>query len=107
MSAPTSANAHGSVSVDERPTMVSTIWSAPPESASSLPNIALRAISVPTPAAVEPNPLLKLVIAASSGIPAAAATTSDPIVSARNGCTENRVIRRTITAMPRSAAMMS
>ena len=66
MSAPTSAIAHGSVRVDERPTMVSTIWSAPPESASSLPNIAPSAISVPTPAAVEPNPLLKLVIAASA-----------------------------------------
>ncbi len=40
------------------------------ESASSLPNIAPRAISDPTLAAVEPNPLLKLVIAASSAIPA-------------------------------------
>ncbi len=107
MSAPTSAMAHGSVRVDERPTMVSTIWSAPPESASSLPNIAPRAINVPTLAAVEPNPLLKLVIAASSAIPATAATTSEPIVSARNGCTENRVIRTTMTAMPTSAAMTS
>jgi hypothetical protein len=43
--------------VDERPTRVSTISSAPPESARSLPNMAPRAISVPTPAAVEPNPL--------------------------------------------------
>jgi hypothetical protein len=31
------------------------------------------------------------------GHPATAPTTSEPIVSARNGCTENRVIRRTIT----------
>jgi hypothetical protein len=43
--------------VDERPTIVSTIWSAPPESASSLPNIAPRAIRVPTPAAVLPKPV--------------------------------------------------
>ena len=36
--------------------MVSTIWSAPPESASSLANIAPSAIRMPTPAAVVPKP---------------------------------------------------
>lgn len=58
MSAPTSAIAHGSVRVLDRPMIVSTIWSAPPESASSLPNIAPSAISVPTPAAVSPKPFV-------------------------------------------------
>jgi hypothetical protein len=57
MIAPTRAIDHGSARVDERPTRVSTISSAPPESARSLPNMAPRAISVPTLAAVEPNPL--------------------------------------------------
>lgn len=36
--------------------MVSTIWSAPPESARSLPRIAPSAISTPTLAVVEPSP---------------------------------------------------
>ncbi len=58
MSAPTRAIAHGSMRSLDRPTMVSTISSAPPESASSLPNIAPSAISVPTPAAVSPKPVL-------------------------------------------------
>ena len=56
MIAPTSAIAHGSIRPLALPTMVSTIWSAPPESASSLANIAPSAISEPTPAAVEPKP---------------------------------------------------
>jgi len=46
------------VRVLDRPMIVSTIWSAPPESASSLPNIAPSAISVPTPAAVSPKPFV-------------------------------------------------
>ena len=57
MIAPTRAIDHGSMRVDERPTIVSTIWSAPPDWASSAANIAPRAIRVPTPAAVEPNPV--------------------------------------------------
>ena len=52
MIAPTSAIAHGSVRGEAWPTIVSTIWSAPPESASSLANIAPSAIRMPTPAAV-------------------------------------------------------
>ena len=43
---------------EARPTIVSTTWSAPPESASSLANIAPSAISTPTPAAVVPNPVV-------------------------------------------------
>jgi hypothetical protein len=62
MSAPTPAIAQGRARLEARPTMVSTIWSAPPESASSLANIAPRAISAPTPAAVVPNPVAKLVM---------------------------------------------
>ncbi len=84
--------------------MVSTISSAPPESASSLPNIAPSAISVPTPAAVLPNPLVKLVITSAIGSPATAPTASEPSVRLRKGCSLNRVISKTISAMPISAA---
>ena len=52
MIAPIAAIDHGSIRGLDRPTIVSTIWSAPPESASSLPNIAPSAISTPTPATV-------------------------------------------------------
>ena len=58
MIAPMRAIAHGSDRGVECPTIVSTIWSAPPESASSLPNIAPRAISMPTLATVSPTPLV-------------------------------------------------
>ena len=65
--------------------MVSTISSAPPESARSLPNIAPSAIRVPTPAAVLPKPLVKLSTASVIGTPATAATASEPTVSAEEG----------------------
>jgi hypothetical protein len=42
MIAPTDAIAQGSARSLARPTIVSTIWSAPPESASNFPNIAPR-----------------------------------------------------------------
>ncbi|GAA2934679.1 hypothetical protein GCM10020221_33060 [Streptomyces thioluteus] len=87
--------------------IVSTIWSAPPESASSLPSIAPRAMRTPTPATVEPSPVVKEVIALSSGAPAEAPSTNDPMVRARKACSRNRVIRRTMTAMPASTAMPS
>ena len=87
--------------------MVSTISSAPPESASSLPNMAPRAISVPTPAAVEPKPLVKLSMVSDMATPATAPTVSDPRVSPRNGCSLKRVISTTITAMPSRAAGIS
>src|ERR1035438_8180881 len=56
MSAPTSAIAQGSARALERSTMVSTIWSAPPEAASRRPNLPPTAISVPTLATVDPTP---------------------------------------------------
>ncbi len=87
--------------------MVSTIWSAPPESASSLPRIAPRAIRTPTPATVEPSPVLKLVMTLSSGAPANAPSASEPMVSARKACILNLVMSRTMTAMPASTAMPS
>src|SRR5690242_5489445 len=84
--------------------MVSTIWSAPPESASSLPNIAPSAISAPTPDAVSPKPLPKLFTVSAIGRPAMAPTSSEPRVRLRNGCTFSQVISTTISAMPASAA---
>lgn len=50
--------------------IVSTIWSAPPESASSRPRTAPSAISTPVPATVVPRPAEKLVMTLSSGAPA-------------------------------------
>src|SRR6188472_3288540 len=46
-------------------------------------------------------------MAAATASPAMAATTSEPMVSARNGCTLKRVISTTISAMPTSAATTS
>src|SRR6187455_3054394 len=43
-------------------------------------------------------------MAAATASPAMPATTSEPMVSARNGCTLNRVMSTTISAMPISAA---
>ena len=107
MIAPTAAIAHGSARGEALPTMVSTIWSAPPESASSLPNIAPSAISVPTPAAVVPKPVVKLAIATVRSTPATMPTVRAPRVSARNGCSFAKVISATMTAMPISAAATS
>lgn len=61
MSAPTPAIAHGRARREDRLTMVSTTWSAPPESARSFANIAPRAMSRPTLAVVEPKPVEKTV----------------------------------------------
>jgi hypothetical protein len=85
ISAPTSAIAHGNVRALERPTIVSTIWSAPPESASNRPNIAPRAIRVPTLATVAPTPVPKLTSVSSMCMPASAPTAIEPIVRDRNG----------------------
>ena len=105
--APTSAIAHGRVRALERSTMVSTISDAPPESASSLPNIAPSAMSTPTEATVAPTPVEKLSTALDSSAPATAPVMIEPIVSARNGCTLSQVISTTMTAMPISAAAIS
>ncbi len=99
--------AHGMVRPFALARMVSTIWSAPPESASILPRIAPRAISTPTPATVEPSPALKLVMTLSSGAPANAPSASDPMVSDRKACSLNLVMSRTMTAMPARTAMPS
>lgn len=85
--------------------MVSTIWSAPPESASSLPRMAPSAMSTPTLATVEPRPAVKLAIVSAGAAPAKEPSARDPMVSARNACILSLVIRRTMTAMPASTAM--
>ncbi len=81
-----SAIAHGSRFARVRARIVSTIWSAPPESASSLPRIAPSAIRVPTPATVAPRPVVKLVIVLASGAPAIEPSTPEPMVRARKAC---------------------
>ena len=57
MTAPMRAIAHGRVAGDALDTSVSTISSAPPESASNLPMIAPRAMRTPTDATVDPTPV--------------------------------------------------
>ncbi len=107
MIAPIAAIDHGSIRWLDLPTIVSTIWSAPPESASSLPNIAPRAIRMPTPLTVSPTPVLKLPTTSSMLRPAIAPTVSEPRIRARNGCSLKNVISTTSTAIPTSAAVMS
>lgn len=107
MIAPIAAIDHGSMRGLDRPTIVSTIRSAPPESARSLPNIAPRAISTPTPFTVSPTPVLKLPTTSSMLRPAMAPTVSEPRISARNGCSLKNVISTTSTTIPTSAAVMS
>lgn len=107
ISAATRAIAHGSAAPRALPSTVSTIWSAPPESASSLPSIAPSAIRMPTEATVLPTPLEKLLISFSTGIPAARPSTSEPSTSDRNGCSFTLVISTTITAMATTVAPIS
>ncbi|CAK7282163.1 hypothetical protein SGPA1_20129 [Streptomyces misionensis JCM 4497] len=97
--------AHGIARPPALARIVSTTWSAPPESVSSLPSVAPSAISTPVLATVEPSPVVKLVSTLSSGAPAAAPSASDPMVSARKACSLNLVMSRTITTMPTRAAM--
>src|SRR6478672_9723182 len=107
MIAPTRAIAHGSARAEARPTMVSTIWSAPPESASSFANIAPSAIRAPTPAAVVPKPVVNESSTALKSSPATMPTVSAPRIRARNGCSFTTVMRTTISAIPASAARIS
>ena len=80
-----SAMAQGSPGPEVLSRIVSTIWSAPPESMRSLPIMAPKAMSVPTPPIVEPRPAVKAVKVSASGIPAARARTAEPRVRARKG----------------------
>ena len=107
MIAPTSAIAQGRARGEACPTMVSTISSAPPESASNLANIAPNAIRMPTPAAVEPNPSAKDLSTFCRSSPATMPTVNAPKISARNGCSLTTVIKTTITAIPARKARIS
>ena len=87
--------------------MVSTIWSAPPESARSLPNIAPRPPAgrrCPGRCRRRCRSWWRTCVRPS---PAARPTPMEPTVSARNGWIFSQVIRTTITATPASAAMIS
>ena len=74
-----------------RPMIVSTIWSAPPESASSLPNMAPSAIRMPTPATVRAEAVRR---SWRGRRPSARRRrrrrVSAPSVSARKGCSLKR-----------------
>ena len=102
-----SAMAHGRRGPGVRARMVSTIWSAPPESMSSLPMIAPKAMSVPTPPIVDPRPAVKAVKVSPRGTPATTASTAEPRASARKGCILRHTMSATMTAMPRTAAATS
>jgi len=99
--------AHGSARPDARPTMVSTTWSAPPDSASSLAKIAPSAISTPTLATVVPIPVVNDVMTSLRFSPAIAPTVSPPMIRARNGLSLTTVISTTSTAIPTSVAVIS
>ena len=73
------------------PTIVSTIWSAPPESASSLANIAPSAIRVPTPAAVRAEAGEERGQQRAVGVPGCSDRPGTPTVSAPEDQGEERV----------------
>ncbi len=98
---------HGSPPGPTRPTMVATMRLAPPESSSSLPIIAPRAIRMPTAPAVEPNPATKLLTVSPGGMVATTPSTAEPSIRARNGCTLPQVISRTTARMPSTQAAIS
>ena len=98
------AIAQGSPRLPTLPMMVSTMVSAPPESASSAPNIAPRPISRPTAPTVPPNPVVKLVMMSSGATPATIPMTAVPSIRARNGCIFTHTISTTTAAMPKTAA---
>ena len=100
MIAPTRAIAQGNIRGDACPTMVSTISSAPPESASSLANIAPSAIRMPTLAAVLPKPLANEVSTVANSSPATTPTVSAPKIRPRKGCSFTTVMSTMITAIP-------
>ena len=69
-----------------------TTRSAPPDSASRPPIIAPSAISTPTLPTVAPTPVWKLVMVSVNASPATIPSSSEPRMSARNGCTFSQVI---------------
>jgi hypothetical protein len=83
---------------------LSTIRSAPPDSASRPPIMAPSAMSSPTPPTVVPTPPVKLVIVFSTLNPATMPITAAPSTSGRNGWTFAHVMSSTTTAMPSRAA---
>ncbi len=107
MIAPTRPITHGRARTLVRETMVSTMRSAPPESASSFPYIAPSAMRMPTLPSVAPNPVMKLVVASPAAMPATRPVTSAPRSRERNGWTRSHVMSTTITATPTMAAVIS
>ena len=86
---------------------VSTTRLAPPESASSLPSMAPRAISRPTSFRTPPTPSSKLLMILASSTPEARPTKAEPSTRARKGWSLNLAISTTISAMPRAATTRS
>ena len=101
-----SAMAHGRRCNGVLAMMVSTMVSAPPDLNRMVPMIEPNAISRPTLEIVEPTPDVKLSNALSNGTPAHTAMANDPASSERNGCTLHTAMRRTMMAMPMTAAAM-
>ena len=101
------AMAHGSLCSGAFFSMVSQITSAPPERVRRIPIIPPKAMSNPTPDAVEPTPLVKLVRLLSYGNPAMIAVAIEPIINDRKGCTFTTAISTTISAIPNIAARIN
>ncbi len=83
--------------------ILSTISSAPPESASSLPSIAPRTISTPTPPSTSPTPFSNERATLPSPMPDPIPTNRDPMVRARKPCTFAATISSTTMAIPIAA----
>lgn len=102
-----SAIAQGSARAPERPTMVSTMVSLPPDLASMAPTMAPSAMSSPTDPAVEPKPVVKLVTRSIGPAHATRPSAAAPSIKETKGCTLPHTIRATTVAMPARAARTS
>ena len=88
-------------------TIVLTMLSAPPDSASSAPIIEPSAISSPTLPTVLPTPVVNDLTMAAGATAATTPSVAAPMTRARNGCHFAQAISSTTTAMPSTAAMTS
>ncbi len=102
-----SVMAQGSRRSPAQPRMVRTTWSAPPESASSLPSMVPSPTRMPTLASVLPKPASNCLMTSAAASRVPRPTTSEPRISAMNGWTLAQVMRTTMTAIPISAQRTS
>jgi hypothetical protein len=102
------AIAQGSMLSDDRLRIASAIVSVTPESASILPSMAPRAMTIPTTPSVWPAPATVAPAIEPISIPAKMPTARETTSNAINGCSRMRVtISATSNATPPSAVSSS